>query len=817
MGLKQYKLAYIRRSIDESDFIAIYLKLLDEGSTLKDEERRYLLRIALVFMSFSDDEVVKFGYAIILRYANKTHDYVPLYDVSLARNYIPVAQTIASQGLVKNTDDLSRLAQESLTEGFKDEVGIYRSQGQMLLKRFSDANNNIVIVAPTSYGKSEMMIDKVRRSLSKKVCIVVPTKALVSQTKKKLIDTHGISARKIITHPDMYVEERDRQDGFIAVLTQERLIRLFTQNRNASLDILFVDEAHNLLRDEPRALMMAQCIIIATKRNPYIDISFFTPFLSDEHNVTVLGSNSPISQSIDEYMKIERFYYTYLETNDLLVYDQFMDKGIPVRRIKSRTASEFVIEESTNKNVVYLNKPKDVEVFASELMNIKERRDNDEYIARIIKAIKGYTHKDYGLIECIKRGVVYHHGGMPDIIKMYVESIYANTTISHLITTSTLLEGVNIPANRLFVLNTGVGDGVLNKAQFKNLVGRVGRFSEVFARGDGTLNLLEPRVYLLDDTKYSRKDLNPFKFYSSRVKVGISIKDKVENPLLQNSKKVTNRDDEVQYLANIEPGLSILDETKEYSYAKTEVGKLSFAYAIRDYDIISSEEVIQKRIDERRAVSGFIKIDNPDDLIGAIKSLFLEGVVSEDREISKRLFEFRLESYYSMFMGWFAEYNGYGYMISRLLYFWKDKRIVYVGKMGEIDKMGNPYAWFKKYARINTKTPNEKVNLAISVIKETQDYIDNCIVPYVDILNELEIIEDSLFNKIKYHTTDEKVILLIKYGLTFELSRILSTPEYGSLINISSERIEYDKDKIIAQMEVNDENEISVFEAKNYL
>src|SRR5690606_14308343 len=101
------------------------------------------------------------------------------------------------------------------------------------------------------------------------------------------------------------------------------------------------------------------------------------------------------------------------------------------------------------------------------------------------RAIADHVHPKYRLIEARSRGVVFHHGSMPEMIRMYVEQLYSDLDAAapkYMVSTSTLLEGVNTPSDTLFVLNPVKGrNSYLSPSQFRNLAGRIGRFSEIFA------------------------------------------------------------------------------------------------------------------------------------------------------------------------------------------------------------------------------------------------------------------------------------------------------------------------------------------------
>ena len=104
----------------------------------------------------------------------------------------------------------------------------------------------------------------------------------------------------------------------------------------------------------------------------------------------------------------------------------------------------------------------------------------------------------YNLLACLRKGVIYHHGSVPDAIRIYIEDLYKRIPeIKFVVTTSTLLSGVNLPAERMFILDNKKGKGKLRPEAFKNLIGRVCRFSEIFNPSTGGLEMLEPQIHIV--------------------------------------------------------------------------------------------------------------------------------------------------------------------------------------------------------------------------------------------------------------------------------------------------------------------------------
>lgn len=808
-----------KSNLEQSSFLALYTKLL-LGKNLDVPEIAFLLKLAVYFLNSKDKNIERLGYKIILRYSNRFSDYEPLYDVAFNLSYIPIVNFIERKYF--NNDrhqNFSNLFLSSYQENFKhivDDKEIYRSLGQTILNRFTDKEENFVVVAPTSYGKSEMLIKKIPQILEKKICIIVPSKALLSQTKKLILQNKDIKnqLRKVITHPDML---RNANDPFLAVLTQERLLRMLQREPNLSLDIVLIDEAHNLLSDNERSRLLAKVLLISKKRNTNLVVNFFTPFLAKTESLNIVNYQTEIKgKLINEFMKIEKFYAYELGSKNIYLYEQFLNKFIPISCKECASDASFILEYSSPKNIIYLNRPSDVERFGIEISTCLEDIDteNDD-LKKIIKSISDFIHPDYNLIKLIKNGVLFHHGGMPDIVRIYVEHIYSKfLQFKYIITTSTLLEGVNIPAEKIFLLNPKKGRENLNPSQFKNLTGRVCRFSEVFNRESGDLKLLEPEIYVIKG-KYSPTNFSFRNFYEQNANSSILIEDNVKNPLLTNTQNKELTDDVLKYLENMEPGSSGLSDVIT---PQTEIGRLCFLHNIHDFNILANEIILAENLKYYTELNAE-KINNSESLISAICKIFFESIsLNEKSEALLRIKENEeARSFYAMFIGWRSQGAPYPLMINRFLFYWKRKEseaesIIFIGnKWGEIPR-GSGHKLL--YVDISKKNDTERINLAIAKIKEEQEFIDFNILNYAEILNDLNLIDPDFYDQVKYGTSDKNIICMLKNGFSMELSKFLLT-NYADKIKIDTENdiVEYDL-SLIELMRENKDNDLLIFEAE---
>ncbi|WP_346859561.1 DEAD/DEAH box helicase [uncultured Draconibacterium sp.] len=823
MEIQQLSLREFRKSLPSSFFEEAFTKL-QLNLELEESELQNLLKNAILFTNFGDKNIQKLGYKIIVSYSNKYENYKPLYDFAINKGYIPISKFIEQKHTNNSdfNDHFFNLFFSSFHENFK-EKNYYISNGQKKLIEFSsNTNSNFVLVAPTSYGKSEIILDKVYSNLDKKVCIIVPSKALLAQTKKRLLnDTAEHDLNRIITHPEMY---KGTEQNFVAVLTQERLLRLLQKNPLLKIDLLLVDEAHNLFgekKNDGRAILLAQTIIILKSRNQNIVLNFFSPFISNPENVKVRQSGYEInSQTTDEFIKSEKYYICdlYDSPGELKLYEQFSDSLISTQST-FLDYFDLLNSKKARKNIVYLNRPKHIEEFSIEYSSSLPNVETP--LTEIVSSITDFLHPEYNLIKCIKKGIVYHHGGMPEIIRLYVENIFSKfNDLRFVITSSTLLEGVNIPAEKIFLLSTKKGRGNLSVSHFKNLIGRINRFSEIFNPETGSLRLLEPEIFVIK-SKYENKRANIETFIKTRAKTEITILDEVNNLLLKDEDSLDESDKNelkksLEYLENIEPNTTDLSDV---DYVQSELAKLCFKNNVYDFDIKENESQLNDNLSNYEGTL-FPKISDSNHLLDAINLIFFNEIEITDNNI-KRLQNSASRRFYSMILEWRSSSASYKEMIGSFMRYWSTLQgsnlFVYIGEKWGEEKRN--YTDIKPlYVDLRKKNNSQRINLAILKIKEEQDFVEFNLLKYIDILAELELIESDFYDKIKYGSSDKRIITLLKNGFSIELAKCITKPEYSNFISINPELDEITlQNQLITEMEIKGENKILLFEIKFHL
>ncbi len=102
---------------------------------------------------------------------------------------------------------------------------------------------------------------------------------------------------------------------------------------------------------------------------------------------------------------------------------------------------------------------------------------NDKLFEVLAKDIRQEVHGDYFLADMIRKGIAYHIGYLPASIRVRIETLFQEGHITIMFCTSTLLEGVNLPADNLFITDNKIFRSEMEPVDFRNLIGRVGRIS----------------------------------------------------------------------------------------------------------------------------------------------------------------------------------------------------------------------------------------------------------------------------------------------------------------------------------------------------
>ncbi|MCK0120256.1 DEAD/DEAH box helicase family protein [Loktanella sp. F6476L] len=804
-------------------FSSLYVKLFND-SEISDKEKIALLAISLECHRDGDQIMRDLAYRILIAYSIRFKTYNALFDIAASEGFAPLLSVILNDIPAEDQPHMGLFSEavlRSTLESYQSD-GITLTNDQWELKQFfeENLNTNVAISAPTSFGKSELIVNYCRSASKSKICIIVPTKALIAQTKRRLLansretteqDTPWVP--QIILHPDSHGASNQEA---ICVYTQERFFRHFVKYPNDTFDHLLIDEAHNIFGSGPREVLLNQAIILHSSRAERAGrksvIKFFTPFLADPQNISLRHQDQEKKgMRVRRTVKSEKFVVCNLRDDGVVhLYDQFFDKLYPLGHHHNTSVDSYIIDNSGCKNIIYQNRPVKIEKMVRSMLLALPPLD-DEKIEEAANAIAEYVHPEYLLAKSLKKGVLYHHGSVSDIVKLYVEHLFSSLTHTRfIICNSTLLEGVNIPASCIFLPTLSIGKGVLNSSQLKNLVGRVGRYKEIFSSERFEAALLMPEVHIINNDEYMHKSVNIKNYLHERLRVDTKLKDENKNPLVDlNQEKIhaSVRDTADTFLDVIDPTTRDVPSSDVKS-AKTKFGYLAFVHNLTELDILEFEHEISIEIAKTKELKSI------DEFLDLICTSFISRISeTHDTFEIRRLIKMGPRNFYSMLLRWRMEHLPLPLMVKTYLDYWSDMEgLIYVGRWGDI-KLENSFS--EQWVDLSQKTDAEKINIAIVRIKDDFDFIEANLHKYVELTYDLGLIAENLYNELKYGTNDGFAIELIKAGFNNHLAvRLLEEySDFVTLVDDEDRQLVFDE-RIVAAMLEKQENPLVIFETK---
>jgi DEAD/DEAH box helicase len=445
--------------------------------------------------------------------------------------------------MLSNSKDAdARLAYSSLFSMFETAAQMQREKLQIFgetytLTRFQknlwmqiEGKSHIGVSAPTSAGKSFLICLSLIYGTAKRQGIsiyVVPTLTLMGQVANDLIGIirkHGQSI-SVRTHLS---DEADSAVPIIFVVTQERIADYGRTLRTfGKLNFLVVDEVQNIERafdseaGDTRAKLLFDVIvdlhdnylpektIIIGPRISEINAlgqtlfrKIFTPVNANSSPVTnICYSLSPSigknKVTLTQYSELSDKHTS--KTYENLIgatgfgkarYDE--NYFLYIEKILSRNEGSLIFSPTANQA-----RKTAVRISGGLAWS------NDPMIHSLCAYVKRTVSPQYDLVTCIGKGVAYHHGKIPHHVRNAIELAIVQGRIPFVACTTTLMQGVNIPAKNvflrnpnLFVQNRGDGSVKLSGYEIANLRGRAGRLLKDFVG----------RTFIMDGTSFKEAE-----------------------------------------------------------------------------------------------------------------------------------------------------------------------------------------------------------------------------------------------------------------------------------------------------------------------
>lgn len=334
---------------------------------------------------------------------------------------------------------------------------------------------------PTSVGKSFIMRMFIKQKLiedcKQNFAIIVPSKALINEISSNLInELQNLLVDKnyrIVTSAGSVALEQDH--NYIFILTPERLLYTLIKYENLLIDYVFIDEAHKISEKDSRSAFYYKVIDMLVQKPNNPKIFFASPNIPNpEVFLKLIPQNNPnyLSTAYSPVSQI-KYLLDYQEKQSFI----YNDKTQSFTKINnSLTIGHLLVKFYKDKSstIVYINSKDKAITFAKNFASYLPEIDDDD-LKELSKEIIDSIHEEYFLARLVRKGIAFHVGYLPSNIRQKLEELYKQKKIKIMFCTSTLVEGVNLPADNLIITSYRRGKKNFTKVDFRNLIGRVGR------------------------------------------------------------------------------------------------------------------------------------------------------------------------------------------------------------------------------------------------------------------------------------------------------------------------------------------------------
>jgi helicase len=361
---------------------------------------------------------------------------------------------MSEQKVIDNLLKVKNWPQLTMTQQIAVENGLLSNQ------------ENFVLIAPTSAGKTGVAQLAALQAFDagQRVLYLVPMKSLISDKEK---DFQGLTTE--IAGIDS--NTADWEDANVVITTFEAFYKaaLPSSNLTKSFALVVVDEFH-LLYDKLRGFNVEKVITLLMEAG--IRIICLSATFEDKKEIA-RWLHARVAVVPDEARKIQ-------------IQHGIIDISYAKPKEYNEELCKTLVKEKKEPYLVFCTSKDSTASRAKVLCKLLNGTIVEEEVFRgeFAKAIarKKLTAFEETLLACMVKGVAFHHSGLDQRLKNFVENKFANGTIKYLFATPGLAYGVNSPTRTVVLADTSFYDpsrpdkrDPVHVYMYTQMAGRAGR------------------------------------------------------------------------------------------------------------------------------------------------------------------------------------------------------------------------------------------------------------------------------------------------------------------------------------------------------
>ena len=306
--------------------------------------------------------------------------------------------------------------------------GTVLTKSQREISELFKKQKRLVISAPTSFGKTRILEELILNNNYGHIAIVVPTNALLSENYHRLKRNLLISDKYGIIYSSKIGRNFDLSGNMIFILTPEKLLNLLDEHQ-ITFDFFVFDEFYKISKDfesgesgdYDRRYKVFQYALYTLVQNTNTDFYMIGPYI-DKFSKKFLEKENAVFK---EY-KVE------IVQKRIFLEKSAIDKQLGINLLKDKKKSAYKVldklREQDQLNLIYVPRQETAEklarAYAEHLDDSGIDLSENVELKDFIRYIKDNISPEWNLIRALKKGVAFHHGGIPRYIQTEIISLF---------------------------------------------------------------------------------------------------------------------------------------------------------------------------------------------------------------------------------------------------------------------------------------------------------------------------------------------------------------------------------------------------------
>lgn len=451
--------------------------IIQESNSLSLQQSFELAQYCSVFLR--DEEKANDGRKIIIHILDKqleNADFIPNETKEIWADLIEAAgfYPYLEKENFSLSNDSALIRKEFHHSSHID--NIYFHEEQKLLTSILETDKNLIVSAPTSFGKSLLIEDIVASKRFNNIVVIQPTLALLDETRKKLRKYK--EDYKIIIRTS---QEPSNELRNLYLFTAERVMEYgYFEN----IDFFIIDEFYKV------------SAVRGDERADTLNNAFHLLLTKFKSRFYLLGPNiDGVSEGFAKKYNAE-FYQTNYSLIDNKIEDLYTDNKIEFDKTSHHSKKGYYealaykenllfelllkLNRTNEQTLVYCSSPARVRNLSTKFYKFLESKNilGDSQVP-LIQWIEQNIDKRWSLSETLKYKIGMHDGTLQKHITTSIIKYFNEGDLQYIFCTSTIIEGVNTSAKNVIIYDNWKAkknkDNYIDFFDYSNIKGRAGR------------------------------------------------------------------------------------------------------------------------------------------------------------------------------------------------------------------------------------------------------------------------------------------------------------------------------------------------------